>query len=247
MTPSRPGLLLPLLVALAPAAHAQTLVYSGTVGKFPVHLVVEPVKPKAAEVRGHYFYASQGRLIEVAGRLDAQAVGLEAAGGAEVFEGKAAGEALSGEWRMKGKALPFALAREKNGLAGYSAQLKCKTLYRAGAPGKGIESDLDLALAKGRVTRLDYTSLDTNYAHSCDTGIEKDTKVQQASDGQVAHVSLVDPGAGPAACAFRIARAGEFLVVTNTDYKGCLCGARMTSGFLQLTLNVKTGRCVSTP
>lgn len=243
---------LPLLAALAclaasTAAPAQTLVYSGTVGKFPVHFVVEPVKPKAAEVKGNYFYASQARLIDVAGRIDAQSVRLQTADGAEVFEGKVAGDALSGEWKMKGKSLPFALTREKGGLTGYSAKLKCKTLYRAGAPGKGIESDLALAFDKGKVTQLDYTALDTNYGHSCDAGVEKDTKVQQASDGQAAAVSLLSPDTAPAACAFRIARAGEFLVVSNTDYKGCLCGARMTAGFMRLVLNTKTGRCVSSP
>lgn len=239
---------LALLATLAATqAPAQTLVYSGTIGKFPAHLVLEPVKPKAAEVRGHYFYASQGRLLDVSGRIDAQSVRLEAAGGAEVFEGKVSGDALSGSWKLKGKELPFMLTREKGGLTGYSAKLKCKTLYRAGGAGKGIESDLALAFDKGKVTQLDYTALDTHYAHSCDAGIEKDTRVQQSFDGQSVNVSLVIPDVAPAACGFRIARAGDFLVVTNTDYKGCLCGARMTGGFMALTLNTKTGRCVATP
>lgn len=226
--------------------NRKTLVLSGMIdGKYAIHAVLDMDKPVAGgnEVTGAYFYASRAIALPAFGTLGPQALRLETTNSPkELFEGTRSGDTFTGTWTLKGKKLPFVLTLQNAPAKELAGDFKCSASSKAPEPKLGPDTaELKFKLAQGKVSGFNMSGSNAYY-HTCDTELDKGDRDSVRDEGNTLAYTIQHKDAGKDTCGFKFTRVADYLLVRNTGYAGCLCGARMP-GHHSVLLHTKTGKC----
>lgn len=239
-----------ILAWFAAGASAQdnrkTLVLSGTIdGKYAIHAVLDVDKPVAGgnEVTGAYFYASRAIALPAFGTLGPQSLKLETTTSPpELFEATRSGDTFTGTWAQKGKRLPFVLTLQNAAAKDLAGDFKCSASAKAPDPKLGPDTaELKFKLAQGKISGFNMSGSNAYY-HTCDTELDKGDRDSVRDEGNSLAYIVQHKDAGKATCGFKFTRVADYLLVRNTTFEGCQCGARMP-GHNSVLLNTKTGKC----
>ncbi len=247
------------LGAWATLACAEPLYLTGTVGKAQVFATIER---DSAGISGWYLYLRHGKQLRLTGKTGAGGtftLSEYSPGGsviAATFRGTVKGAQWTGMWQaaIGGPPVAFALSENHDVLAALSGNFRCKARQVDGELGWTWEQTLDLALARGRVSKFSTVHTARTMEgdeQNCGLGLS-DLERKSSRTGILFRAAGDEAGTEGGHCSVRILTAGDYLYVkigdTTEDGNDCrglsdtmFCSPR--GNWNDLVLNRKTGQC----
>lgn len=248
-------------VLLAPAAQAEPLYLTGTIGRAPVLFMLQ--RDGARGLSGWYMYLKHGKEIRLTGGVDAQGhfkltVPMNPATMSEVMEGTID---RSGHWTgtwtrpQISMSVPVVLAERHDTLAGMNGHFTCTAREVDGELGWTFTEAMNVTIARGKITALDVSHSATDIGGNEQVcGIKLgDLEPFFSPTGGLLRAKGDRPGGEGGHCSVRVVAAGDYLYLAMGDFTedGNDCRASGDTMYCSprgnwndLILDRKTGKCM---
>ncbi len=206
---------------------AQTMFYSGAIGKAPVFV---SLSRDGDSLNGWYFYTKYARPIELEGKIDAAGkfhldeTSFDTTKKSGAFDGTVKQALWSGAWHNEtgGAPLPFTLTENHDRLANFSGDFRCSEKHTDKKYGYVYTRSAHVSISKGVVTRADLVQESKGTdgdSQGCYIGLN-DFRQVPGDSGILLRAKSDNPGdktEGAQHCTVRIVGGDGFVYVSPGD------------------------------
>jgi len=204
-------------------AGAQSLSFFGEVGSAPVFVSLNRT---GDTLSGYYFYAKQGKPIDLRGTVESGAFAMDESSTVDgkktgSFKGQLTETGWSGTWQSPdGRQLALSTT-EREPLTDLDGSLRCRTSEKDS--GYTFIQSLDLAALKGRITRFSFSNEAKGpNDHMCSIGF-KDLKQIPSDLGislRAKKDDVSDTSKSALHCSFQLEGSKDFILIRANGCQG---------------------------